>query len=60
LDIEYCAYVNSLKKIAHFVVPQADATMTGRESNQMFLIGSMNVNIPLTGIAIFGIKSLQP
>lgn len=52
--------VNPAEEIDHVVIPQADASVAGRGSDEVLLIGSVNVNVALTGIGILRIESFKP
>lgn len=52
--------VNPVEQIDHVVVPKADASVAGRGSDEVLLIGSVDVNVALTGIDVLRIESFKP
>ena len=52
--------VNPAEKIDHIVVPKADASVAGRGSDEVLLIGSMDVNVAVAGIGVLRIESFKP
>ncbi len=52
--------VDPVEQIDHVVVPKADAPVAGWGSDEVLLIGSVDVNIALTGIGVLRIESFKP
>lgn len=52
--------VNPAENIDHIVVPKADASVAGRGSDEVLLIGSMDVNVALAGVGVLRIESFKP
>lgn len=54
------SFANPVEEIDDVVVPKADASVAGWGSNEVLLIGSVDINVALTGIGILRIKTFEP
>lgn len=54
------SFANPVEEIDHIVVAKPDASVAGRGSDEVLLIGSVDVNIALTGIGVLRIESFKP
>ncbi len=60
MDFHQGSLGDAFKEIHHVVVVQADATMTGRAPNPIFLIGAMKIDVTIACVRIMRVESLQP
>lgn len=54
------SHVNPVEEINHVVVPNTNASVAGRGSDEVLLIGSVDVNVALTAIGVLRIESFKP
>lgn len=54
------SFANPVEEIDHVVVAQPDASVAGSGSDEVLLIGSVDVNVALTGIGVLRIETFEP
>lgn len=60
LDLDVGSLVNPVEQNDHVVVPKTNTSVAGRGSDEVLLIGSVDVNVALTGIGVLRIESFKP
>ena len=60
MDPHGSALWGQIEKLDHVLVSKPNATVAGRSSNGILIIGSVNVDVSLPSVCVDGVEPVEP